>query len=141
MIRVSVFGSHSIPMRDDYIQRIKRLMPFEWNIITLKKCPDRRTSQLLPEEKKFLEKHKQFSLLDVSGKAYNSEGFEKWCFGKSERHLLIGPSIGFHSDFFARADGCLKLSDLTLTHGLAQLVLAESIYRAVCQRNNHPFVK
>lgn len=141
MIKVSSFGKHQNEWRDDYIRRLKRLMPFEWQEIPLKKCPDHRTPQLLAEEKRFLDKNKKFSILDVTGKSMTSDHFSKWCFKESERHLVIGPAIGFHQEFFLRADFVLKLSDLTFTHALAQLVLAESLYRVICERKNHPFCK
>ncbi|MBN8555954.1 MAG: 23S rRNA (pseudouridine(1915)-N(3))-methyltransferase RlmH [Deltaproteobacteria bacterium] len=141
MILVTAFGKTPNELRDRYIKRIKTMMPFEWNEIPLKKCPDQRPSQLLPEEIKFLKNASPFFLLDADGKSFDSNQFYRWCFQSSERHLVIGPAVGFHQDFYKAALGKISLSPLTLTHGLAHLVLAESIYRSVCMLKNHPFVK
>lgn len=140
MIRVSSFGTVASTDRDLLIKKIRHMIPFEWTEIPLKKCPDKRTAQLLTEEKSFLEKHKSFILLDAGGKSMNSETLADWLF-KADRHLVVGPAIGFHPDFLARAQDKISLSHLTFTHGLAQLMLAESIYRSACILKNHPFVK
>jgi len=140
MIRVSSFGTVPSTDRDFLIKKISRMVPFEWIEIPLKRCPDKRTSLLLPEEKSFLEKHKKFTLLDVTGRALSSEKMTEWIF-KADRHLVVGPAIGFHPHFLERADDKISLSNLTFTHGLAQLMLAESIYRCACILKNHPFVK
>jgi 23S rRNA (pseudouridine1915-N3)-methyltransferase len=140
MIRVSSFGTVPSTDRDFLIKKISRMVPFEWVEIPLKKCPDKRIPQLLPEEKSFLEKHKSFVLLDVTGRSLSSEKLTDWIF-KADRHLVVGPAIGFHPAFFEKADDKLSMSNLTFTHGLAQLMLAESIYRCACILKNHPFVK
>ncbi|MDB5038669.1 MAG: Ribosomal large subunit methyltransferase [Bacteriovoracaceae bacterium] len=140
MIRVSSFGKFENTWRDQYIQQIKRLTPFEWIQIPLKKSPDQRPTQLLLEEAKFLKENSNFYILDALGKEMNSDEFYKWCF-KESRHLVVGPAIGFHPDFKAKSQGSLSLSRLTFTHALAQTILAESIFRSACILKNHPFVK
>ncbi len=117
------------------------MIPFDWREIPLKKCPDQRVKQLLPEEASFLESHSAFIILDAGGKNMNSDEFYRWLFKVPERHLVIGPAIGFHSQFVETATESISLSKLTLTHGLAHVVLAEAIYRSACMLKNHPFVK
>ena len=141
MIRVSSFGKVEASWRDELNKRVSRLIPFEWKEIPLKKSPDKRSSVLLPEEKHFLESYSSFFILDVGGKVMDSDQFYSWLFKAPERHLVVGPAAGFHSEFKKRAQGSISLSALTLTHKLAQTVLAESIYRSVCILKNHPFVK
>lgn len=141
MIRVSSFGEVNQSYCRELIKRIQRLIPFDWTEIKLRRCPDQRPPQLLPEEKKFLEQNRNFHLLDIRGKALNDDEFYKLCFSNSEVHFVIGPAIGFHPDFYAQSLSCIQLSSLTLTHGLAQSLLAESVYRAACRLKNHPFVK
>jgi len=140
MIRVSSFGKTENDLRDLYIKRIERMIPFSWKEIALKRCPESRGALLLPEEKKFLESESDFILLDVKGREMTSEDFSRFCF-KADRHFVIGPAIGFHDLFRKRATASLSLSKLTFTHGLAQAMLAESVYRAACEMKNHPFVK
>ena len=53
--------------------------------------------------------------------------------------LLIGGADGLDDELKARADDTLRLSSLTLPHGLARLVLCEQLYRAVSVLKNHPY--
>lgn len=142
VIIVSSFGSLKHPDRDDYIQRIQGLIPFQWNQVALKKSPSKR-GDLLPEEAKFLKKYanSEFFLLDDAGRELNSDELSAWLFRGGHKHLVVGPAIGWHSDFRSKAKGSLSLSRLTMTHGLAQVVLAEAIYRSACIFRKHPFVK
>lgn len=141
MIRVTSFAVIENDWRDRYIQLTKKLVPLEWTEIPLKRCPDQRTDTLLPEEQKFLKSAKNFTLLDVGGEALSSQAFYQRCFGSSNVHWVVGPAIGFHPEFYKNALGSVSLSSLTFTHSLAQLMLAESIYRSACLLKNHPFVK
>ena len=118
----------------------KGLIPFEWKQIPLKKSPNKRSAQMMQEESQFLKNNKQFFILDAGGKQMSSDEFCTWCF-KGDRILVIGPAIGFHSEFKEKAQGSISLSDLTFTHNLAHVMLAESIYRSACMLKNHPFVK
>lgn len=140
MIRVTCFGGSSFEEVEAYIKRTKKFFRVDWNIIKIKKCPDQRTSTLLDEEKKFLSMENNFSILDVKGEALNDSEFFKWV-TSADQHLVIGPAIGFHPDFYKKAKRKVSLSPLTFTHGLAQLMLAESIYRVACRMTNHPFCK
>ena len=145
MIRVTSFGAPSksgfYSERDRYIQLTQKMIPFEWKEIPLWRCPDKRPKELLPEEVQFLKNAHHFWLLDAGGKDLSSKQFYEWCFKSSERHLVIGPAVGFHPEFKERAKGMISLSALTFTHGLAQAMLAESVYRSACMLKNHPFVK
>ncbi len=53
--------------------------------------------------------------------------------------LLIGGPDGFDPTLAAEADESLRLSSLTLPHGLARVVLAEQLYRAWSLLSNHPY--
>jgi len=141
MVRVTSFGKLKNIWRDEYCRRLERMIPFQWTEISLKKTPDSRPKALLPEEEKFLEKQSAFVLLDVGGKPFSSDEFARWLFQAPERHLVVGPAIGFHPEFRKRAMDSISLSPLTLTHAMAQAVLAEGLYRSACILKNHPFVK
>ncbi len=119
------------------------MVPIEWVEIPLKKSPSTRSLELLPEESKFLKDlgRSEFYLLDDAGQEMASPQLAQWLFKGGHRHLVVGPAIGWHSEFKTRAKGSLSLSRLTFTHGLAQLVLAESLYRSACIFKGHPFVK
>lgn len=53
--------------------------------------------------------------------------------------LLIGGPDGLSAQCLARADQGWSLSPLTLPHGLARVVLAEQLYRAMSLLAGHPY--
>ena len=72
--------------------------------------------------------------LTVTGKAYTSEGLAARIgqlrdAGKNVS-FLIGGSLGLSKEAVDRADEELSLSQLTLPHRLARLVLLEQLYRS-----------
>ena len=72
--------------------------------------------------------------LTVTGKAYTSEGLAARIGrlrdeGKNVS-FLIGGSLGLSKEAVDRADEELSLSQLTLPHRLARLVLLEQLYRS-----------
>lgn len=83
-------------------------------------------------------------LLDLGGTRYTSEAFsshlaELMVRGKSDLTFVIGGSAGFSSDVRARADERVALSDMTLPHQLARVVLLEQLYRAFRIMRNEPY--
>jgi len=53
--------------------------------------------------------------------------------------LLLGGADGLDPALKARADETLRLSDLTLPHALARVLLAEALYRAWTLLQGHPY--
>ena len=53
--------------------------------------------------------------------------------------LLIGGPDGLDPSVKSRADETLRLSDLTLPHALARVLLVESLYRAWTVTTGHPY--
>lgn len=53
--------------------------------------------------------------------------------------FVIGGADGLDPALKARADVLLRLSSLTLPHGVARLLLAEQLYRAWTITQNHPY--
>lgn len=53
--------------------------------------------------------------------------------------LVIGGPDGLDPAFKARADERLRLSDLTLPHALARVLLVEALYRAWSLDAGHPY--
>ncbi len=53
--------------------------------------------------------------------------------------LLVGGPDGIAPELKASADETLRLSDLTLPHALARVLLAEALYRAWSLLEGHPY--
>jgi 23S rRNA (pseudouridine1915-N3)-methyltransferase len=64
---------------------------------------------------------------------------EAWMQDGRDAALLIGGADGLDAELKAQADEQLRLSSLTLPHGLARLLLCEQLYRAVSVLRNHPY--
>jgi 23S rRNA (pseudouridine1915-N3)-methyltransferase len=53
--------------------------------------------------------------------------------------FVIGGADGLDPTIKARADTLLRLSSLTLPHGMVRVLLAEQLYRAWSITQNHPY--
>ena len=53
--------------------------------------------------------------------------------------LLVGGPDGLDATLKASADETLRLSDLTLPHAFARVLLAEALYRGWTVMVNHPY--
>ncbi|EGF31037.1 LSU m3Psi1915 methyltransferase RlmH [Oxalobacteraceae bacterium IMCC9480] len=53
--------------------------------------------------------------------------------------FIIGGADGLDPHFKANADMLLRISSLTLPHGMVRVVLAEQLYRAWSITQNHPY--
>ena len=68
-----------------------------------------------------------------------SERLESWMAGGRDVALLIGGPDGLASSIKDSADERLRLSDLTLPHAFARVLLAEALYRAWTVMVAHPY--
>lgn len=126
-------------LEKDYIDRLKKRVTVE--LIDLKPCSARESSRdagargSLPEVLRRIGPKEFLVTLDSSGKALNSEELADWFKSKLNLgikiiHFVIGSAEGLDEEIKTRADFRLKLSDLTLPHQLARLILLEAIYRS-----------
>jgi 23S rRNA (pseudouridine1915-N3)-methyltransferase len=71
-------------------------------------------------------------ILDVKGRKMSSEEFALFLKKNAEKNVsfVIGGPEGLSDAVKERADYSLSLSDMTLTHEMARLVLVEQVYRA-----------
>jgi 23S rRNA (pseudouridine1915-N3)-methyltransferase len=79
--------------------------------------------------------------LDVLGKRVDSYAFSNLLEGKNEINFFIGGAYGFQREFLKKCDSIISLSDLTMAHKVANVVLTEQIFRALSIQNNHPYHK
>ena len=79
--------------------------------------------------------------LDVLGKKVDTYAFSALIEDKNEVNFFIGGAYGFQREFLTKCDVTISLSDLTMAHKVANVVLTEQIFRALCIQNNHPYHK
>jgi 23S rRNA (pseudouridine1915-N3)-methyltransferase len=82
--------------------------------------------------------------LDEHGKAFSSQKFSELIARIRDRGtpgliFVLGGPDGHGEALLQRADFKLSLSPMTMPHGLARVVLAEQVYRAVTILGNHPY--
>ena len=84
--------------------------------------------------------------LVIGGKRYGSESFAAHLEDLESRGVrsiafVIGGSLGLGDAVLRRADETLSLSDMTLPHRIARLVLLEQLFRAYKIRRNEAYHK
>ena len=79
--------------------------------------------------------------LDVLGSKVDSYKFSSLLENKSNINFFIGGAYGFDREFLTKCDKTISLSDLTMAHKIANIVLCEQIFRSLCILNNHPYHK
>ena len=68
-----------------------------------------------------------------------AERVRVWRQGGRDAVFLIGGPDGLQPELQQRADESLRLSDLTLPHAFARVLLAEALYRAWTLSTGHPY--
>ncbi len=68
-----------------------------------------------------------------------AERLERWRADGRDAALIVGGADGLDAGLKASADEALRLSDLTLPHALARVLLVEALYRAWTLTAGHPY--
>jgi len=88
-------------------------------------------------------KHARRVVLDERGERRSTtqlaERLRFWLGDGRDVALVIGGPDGLDARIKATADETLRLSDLTLPHALARVLLAEALYRAWSVTAGHPY--
>ena len=124
----------------EYLKRLKK-----FSTVEVREISECRT--LKEEGQKILSLVPQNSwlcVLDVSGTALTSEDFAKKIAalnlsGVSNLTFAIGGAFGLSDELKRAASFRLSLSEMTLTHQMARLVLVEQIYRAFKINRHEPY--
>ena len=124
----------------EYLKRLKKFARVE-----VREIPECRT--LNEEGQKILSlvpKDSWLCVLDVSGTELTSEDFAKKIAalalgGVSNLTFVIGGAFGLSEELRQAASFRLSLSEMTLTHQMARLVLVEQIYRAFKINRHEPY--
>ena len=81
--------------------------------------------------------------LDERGKDWTSvalsQNLSLWQQDGRDVVFVIGGADGLDAEFKAKADTLIRISSLTLPHGMVRVVLAEQLYRAWSITQNHPY--
>lgn len=80
-------------------------------------------------------------VLDVLGKKVDTFSFSRIIENKNDINFFVGGSYGFDRVFLKKFDSIISLSDLTMAHKIANVVLVEQVFRSLCILNNHPYHK
>jgi 23S rRNA (pseudouridine1915-N3)-methyltransferase len=120
---------------DDYVKRISHSANVEVNEVrdgdaAIKKLDADRAATAV--------------LLDAGGKSYSSEAFAKWLGehrdrGTRELIFVCGDADGFPEAVRARVPQRISLSEMTYSHELARVMLAEQLYRAFAILSGSPY--
>jgi 23S rRNA (pseudouridine1915-N3)-methyltransferase len=132
----------------EYAKRMPRELPLE--LVEIK--PEPRTTgkpvdAMMAAEAKRIEAvlpaHCRRVVLDERGEAPDTRALTQrlatWQSAGDDVALLIGGPDGLDPALKQSAHERLRLSSLTLPHGLARVVLAEALYRAHSLQIGHPY--
>ena len=131
----------------EYLKRMPRELPASVTEIKPEPRGSKTREQLLAAEKGRLRDALPGSwrivVLDEKGDDLTTlklaKRLEVWMQDGRDVALLIGGADGLDDEFKQQADDRLRLSSLTLPHGMARLLLCEQLYRAVSVLKNHPY--
>lgn len=132
---------------DEYARRFPPDMRLELKALKAEPRAGRTAAQCLAAEAQRLQAALPPGVrcvaLDERGAAVSTTALSRrltaWKDDGRDVALLIGGPDGLDPSVKSRADETLRLSDLTLPHALARVLLAESLYRAWTVTTGHPY--
>ena len=132
---------------DDFAKRFPADCRLELKALKAEPRPGKSAAQCMAAEAQRLEaalpKGARRVILDERGSrlttAQLSERLQFWRGDGRDVALLIGGPDGLDPALKATADETLRLSDLTLPHAFARVLLAEALYRAWSLMQGHPY--
>jgi 23S rRNA (pseudouridine1915-N3)-methyltransferase len=124
---------HMAALCDDYLARARRHVPVE--VIEVE--DDAALARRLPARAELI-------ALEPGGDAWTTEELARHLEGRMVHGaqgvaFLIGGALGLPRDVVAKASRRLSLSNLTLPHRLARVVLCEQLYRAMSIIRGEPY--
>lgn len=138
----------------EYEKRLGRYCKPEIIQVEDERTPDRASANLTELVKKkeaerilkYLKEDAFVVVLDIRGKAYDSEEFADQIeslaiSGVSHIQFVIGGSLGLHEEVCKKADLTVSFSKMTFPHQLMRVILLEQIYRAYRIISGEPYHK
>ena len=132
---------------DDYAKRFPPDCRVEVKTVKTEPRGSKTLDTLLTAERTRIEsaipKGARVVALDERGTALTTVALAKhlreWQMGGDDVALVIGGPDGLDPAFKAAAHLRIRLSDMTLPHALARVLLIEQLYRAWSVNANHPY--
>ena len=132
---------------DDYAKRFPPDCRVEIRTVKTEPRGSRTREALLAAERARIEavipKGARVVVLDERGKGLSTvalaQQLHDWQMAGDDVALVIGGPDGLDSALRERAHGRIRLSDMTLPHALARVLLIEQLYRAWSINANHPY--
>ncbi|MCD6025582.1 MAG: hypothetical protein K0R08_101 [Solimicrobium sp.] len=144
---------HKMPswIESGFAEYVKR-MPGECRIVLKEIKPVERSGSKTAQTVMALERSKieiaiakqaRIIVLDEHGKDLTtiqlSQLLTEWQRESGDTCFVIGGADGLDAEFKARANLKIRVSSLTLPHGMVRVLLAEQLYRAWSITQNHPY--
>jgi 23S rRNA (pseudouridine1915-N3)-methyltransferase len=136
---------------EDYLRRIRRFTTYKRTEVKPVKISGGISDEevIHREGLNILEKieHGDYLIaLDKGGRQYSSEGLASLLRRLSVENrgqicFIIGGPLGLSQEIIKKAHQTLSLSEMTLTHEMVRLVLAEQVYRAFTIIKGHKYHK
>lgn len=132
---------------DDYAKRFPPDCRVELKTVKTEPRGSKTLETLLAAERTRIEaaipKGAKVVVLDERGTALTTVALARhlrdWQMGGDDVALVIGGPDGMDPVFKAAAQQRIRLSDLTLPHAMARVLLIEQLYRAWSVNANHPY--
>lgn len=132
---------------EDFAKRFPPEMRLELKAVKAEPRGGKASEQLMAAEAARIEaampKGARRVVLDERGTRLTTRALaqrlEAWRHDGRDVALVIGGPDGIDAALVASADETLRLSDLTLPHAFARVLLAEALYRAWTVTTNHPY--
>ncbi len=134
------------------VREYAKRLPVEWHFTLKELKPVDRSSNkhvetiMAAEAMKILSsipKSARLIILDERGKELSTiqlaNNMAKWLQDGQDLVFVIGGADGLDPRLKKQADQLVRLSSLTLPHGMVRILLAEQLYRVSTILQNHPY--
>ncbi len=132
---------------DDYVKRFPAELKIELRAVKTEPRGSKTLDTLLAAERERIEvvlpKKGRIVALDERGTTLTTKALAQrlteWQMGGDDVALIIGGPDGLQPAFRQAAHERIRLSDLTLPHAMARVLLIEQLYRAWSVNAGHPY--
>ncbi|MDR1529034.1 MAG: 23S rRNA (pseudouridine(1915)-N(3))-methyltransferase RlmH [Burkholderiales bacterium] len=150
-LKIVTFGTRLPNWVNDGVAEYLKRLPRDWSLDFIELKPEARNhgrsvAQLLSLEARRIDAATGDAMrvvLDERGQSWTTTELAKhlqnWRAAARDVALIIGSADGVDAEFKARADRLWSLSNLTIPHGIARILVIEQLYRAISLINGHPY--